>query len=174
MAASYQPTPPGPTSPTGHIERTPEPWACKRSRLGSALPCPAGRSVPGRGGPERRRRPRPDGTGTQSVRAGSASDRRTVDNSRHQRSLNVSQNRRSLHLQSLDLVWRRRALWSSSLPTRPPRALRALSHEAVVTRTGLTLRPSWEPGPPGASIVVLTGEDLAVPLAALVRGCGSA
>jgi hypothetical protein len=28
----------------------------------SALPCPAGRSVPGRGGPERRRRPRPDGT----------------------------------------------------------------------------------------------------------------
>jgi hypothetical protein len=33
------------------------------SRLGSALPCPAGRSVPGRGGPERRRRPRPDGTG---------------------------------------------------------------------------------------------------------------
>ena len=33
------------------------------SRLASALPCPAGRSVPGRGGPERRRRPRPDGTG---------------------------------------------------------------------------------------------------------------
>jgi hypothetical protein len=27
-----------------------------------ALPCPAGRSVPGRRGPERRRRPRPDGT----------------------------------------------------------------------------------------------------------------
>jgi hypothetical protein len=26
------------------------------------LLCPAGRSVPGRGGPERRRRPRPDGT----------------------------------------------------------------------------------------------------------------
>ena len=37
--------------------------ACKGSRLGSALPCPAGRSVPGRGGPERRWRPRPDGTG---------------------------------------------------------------------------------------------------------------
>jgi hypothetical protein len=37
--------------------------ACKGSRLGSALPCPAGRSVPGRGGPERRGRPRPDGTG---------------------------------------------------------------------------------------------------------------
>jgi hypothetical protein len=29
--------------------------------LASALPCPAGRSVPGRGGPERRWRPRPDG-----------------------------------------------------------------------------------------------------------------
>jgi hypothetical protein len=37
--------------------------ACKGSTLGSTLPCPAGRSVPGRGGPERRRRPRPDGTG---------------------------------------------------------------------------------------------------------------
>jgi hypothetical protein len=34
-----------------------------RSALASALPCPAGRLVPGRGGPERRRRPRPDGTG---------------------------------------------------------------------------------------------------------------
>jgi hypothetical protein len=31
------------------------------------LPCPAGRSVPGRGGPERRRRPRPDGTDPRSV-----------------------------------------------------------------------------------------------------------
>src|SRR5215207_9903860 len=31
------------------------------AELVSALPCPAGRSVPGRGGPERRRRPRPDG-----------------------------------------------------------------------------------------------------------------
>jgi uncharacterized protein YegP (UPF0339 family) len=30
----------------------------------SALPGPAGRSVPGRRGPERRRRPHPDGTGT--------------------------------------------------------------------------------------------------------------
>src|SRR5829696_5170469 len=35
-----------------------------RTTPSSALPCPAGRSVPGRGGPERRRRPRPDGTGT--------------------------------------------------------------------------------------------------------------
>ena len=41
--------------------------ACKGSRLESALPCPAGRSVPGRGGPERRRRPRPDGTDPRSA-----------------------------------------------------------------------------------------------------------
>jgi hypothetical protein len=39
------------------------PHGMQGSRPGSALPCPAGRSVPGRGGPERRRRPRPDGTG---------------------------------------------------------------------------------------------------------------
>jgi hypothetical protein len=39
------------------------------SRLASTLPCPAGRSVPGRGGPERRRRPRPDGTGTLNAHA---------------------------------------------------------------------------------------------------------
>ena len=31
-------------------------------------------------------------------------------------------------------------MWSSSLPTRLPRALRALAHEAVVTETGLTSR----------------------------------
>jgi hypothetical protein len=47
--------------------------ACKCSRLGSALPCLAGRSLPGRGGPERRRRPRPDGTGaTPKASAGSS------------------------------------------------------------------------------------------------------
>jgi hypothetical protein len=48
----------------GRDQRNGPYMACKGSRLGSALPCPAGRSVPGRGGPERRRRPRPDGTGT--------------------------------------------------------------------------------------------------------------
>jgi hypothetical protein len=40
------------------------------SRQESALPCPASRSVPGRGGPGRRRRPRPDGTGPSSTRRG--------------------------------------------------------------------------------------------------------
>jgi hypothetical protein len=39
------------------------PYGMQGPRPGSALPCPAGRSVPGRGGPERRRHPRPDGTG---------------------------------------------------------------------------------------------------------------
>jgi hypothetical protein len=49
-------------------------WLCKQevgwSRLASALPCPAGRSVPGRGGPERRRRPRPDGTASTGATLG--------------------------------------------------------------------------------------------------------
>jgi hypothetical protein len=39
--------------------------ACKASGLGSALPCPADRSVPGRGGPERQRRP--DQTGPEDA-----------------------------------------------------------------------------------------------------------
>jgi hypothetical protein len=46
------------------------------SRLASALPCPAGRSVPGRGGPERRRRPRPDGTGSTGATLGPHAIRR--------------------------------------------------------------------------------------------------
>jgi hypothetical protein len=40
------------------------------SVAGSALPGPAGRSVPGRGGPERRRRPRPDGSGARRYTVG--------------------------------------------------------------------------------------------------------
>ena len=51
---------------------------CKGSRLSSALPCPAGRSVPGAGGPERRRRPRPDGTGTLSLLTACSRDRPTL------------------------------------------------------------------------------------------------
>ena len=46
-------------------------------RFASALPCPAGRSVPGRGGPERRRRPRPDGTGTPRLLTACSRDRPT-------------------------------------------------------------------------------------------------
>jgi hypothetical protein len=58
----------------------------------------------------RNRSPRP-------VRAGSATDGQTTDNSGQERYPNVSQTRRSLHLQPSDLVGRRRATWSSSLPT---------------------------------------------------------
>jgi hypothetical protein len=51
-----------------------------RMDLRLALPGPPGRSGPDRAGPERRRCPRPDGTGNPLVRAGSAADRRTTDN----------------------------------------------------------------------------------------------
>jgi hypothetical protein len=56
-------------NPTLQIGQTGQPrsrlavYGMQGSRPVSTLPCPAGRSVPGRGGPERRRRPRPDGTG---------------------------------------------------------------------------------------------------------------
>jgi hypothetical protein len=51
------------------------------------------------------------------VRAGSAVDRQTTDNSGHQRSADVRRNRRSLNLQPPDLERRRGVQWSSSLPT---------------------------------------------------------
>ena len=56
-------------NPTLQIGQTGQPrsrlavYGMQGSRPVSTLPCPAGRSVPGRGGPERRRRPRPYGTG---------------------------------------------------------------------------------------------------------------
>jgi hypothetical protein len=37
-------------------------------------------------------------------------------------------------------------------------------------RTGLTLGPSWEPSPPGGSIVVLAGRATHVPQAAVISG----
>jgi hypothetical protein len=48
-------------------------------------------------------------------------------------------------------------------PTRLPRALQALAHEAVVTKDGLTPMPELEPSPPGKSIVVLAGRTTRVP-----------
>jgi hypothetical protein len=53
-----------PRSTGGRCCARPYPPGSGPARVSSALPCPAGRSAPGRGGPERRRRPRPDGTGT--------------------------------------------------------------------------------------------------------------
>jgi hypothetical protein len=56
--------------------RRPTSSLLSRSTPASALPCPAGRSVPGRGGPERRRRPRPYGTGRRCRAASAACQRR--------------------------------------------------------------------------------------------------
>jgi hypothetical protein len=86
----------------------PEYLACKRSRPGSALPCPAGRSVPGRGGPERRGRPRPDGTGP-SVRAGSVAHRDHKGTSGRQRAPLATRTRRPPSLQLRQLAQRQPA-----------------------------------------------------------------
>jgi hypothetical protein len=48
-------------------------------------------------------------------------------------------------------------------PSRHAVPLRAPAHEAVSSRTGLTLSPSWEPSPPGASLVVLADRATRVP-----------
>src|SRR5512132_3355507 len=68
---------------------------------------------------------------TPLVRAGSAAEWQTADNGGQERSLDVRRTRRSLGLQPPDLEWSRWVKWSSSLPTRLPRALRALAREAV-------------------------------------------
>jgi hypothetical protein len=49
------------------------------------------------------------------------------------------------------------------VPRRLPRALWALAHQAVISENGVTLWASWEPSPPGASIVVLAGRATRVP-----------
>jgi hypothetical protein len=82
--------------------------ACKRSRLVSALLCPAGRSAPGRVGPERRRRPRPDGTGP-SVRAGSVAHRDRRGTSGHQGSPAAKRTRRSAGRQLRQLAQRQQS-----------------------------------------------------------------
>jgi hypothetical protein len=73
----------------------------------SALPCPAGRSVPGRGGPERRGRPRPDGTGP-LVRAGSVAHRDHRGASGQRRARRARSNRRSLGLRLRQVARRQR------------------------------------------------------------------
>ena len=79
----------------------------------SALPCPAGRSIPSRGGPERHSRPRPDGTGA-SVRAGSVAHRdqraRAVTNGQQWRRGTAGQ--RAFNARSLDNTNGRISLWS--------------------------------------------------------------
>jgi hypothetical protein len=74
-----------------------------------------------------------------SVRAGSAAERRTVDNSGHERTPNVHRNRRSSHLQDPDLGRRRPSMWSSSLPNH---AVMILGGDPFFASVGLpTLRP---------------------------------
>jgi hypothetical protein len=68
------------------------------------LPC---RSVPGRGGPQRRRRQRPDGL-EPSVRAGSVSQRSSTGMSGNQRSPTVRRNPRSRALRLTQLGQHRR------------------------------------------------------------------
>src|SRR5215207_9320793 len=48
-------------------------------------------------------------------------------------------------------------------PEPLPRRLRGLPTRQSSPRTGLTLGPSWEPSPPGASLVVLAGRATHVP-----------
>ena len=105
--AVAQPRPPYPRSfPTGFLDvgvghgwdhRSQPSSRLFSSTPASALPCPAGRSVPGRGGPERRRRPQPDGTGP-SVRPGSVTHRDHRGTSGHQRSPAAKRNHRSMSL----------------------------------------------------------------------------
>jgi hypothetical protein len=54
-------------------------------------------------------------------------------------------------------------MWSSSLPTRLPRALGPLAHEAMVTEDGPRPAVELEPSPSRASVVVLAGRATCVP-----------
>jgi hypothetical protein len=72
------------------------------------LAVPGGRSVPGRGGPERRRRPRPDGTGP-SVRAGSVGAPGPQGASGQQRAPPATRNRRPAGLRLRQLARRQPA-----------------------------------------------------------------
>jgi hypothetical protein len=92
--------------------------------------------VPGRGGPEHRRRPRPDGSetaGTRWVHTEPAGKERNG----HQRSPGELRNRRSDRQRSRHQAPLQEAGQSSSLPTRLPRALGPLARETVVTEDGL-------------------------------------
>src|SRR5215203_4769866 len=60
---------------------------------------------------------------------------------------------------------------SSSLTTHSyPEPSGLLPTRSSSPRTGLTLRPSWEPSPPGASVVVLAGRATHVPNGAGTSG----
>jgi hypothetical protein len=105
------------------------------------LPCPAGRSVPGSGGPERRRRPPPDGTDLGSVlgprRTGTTGARAVSNGPNGQRG--TAGHRRS-KLCSRDDAPGRFRLWSRRPRVRVPspncRGPVALANEARSSHRG--------------------------------------
>jgi hypothetical protein len=110
---------------------------CSRASIGLAVP--GRRSVPGRGGPERRRRPRPDGTGTpRSVlgpwRAGTTGARVVSNGHNGQRG---TVGRLASDAGSLDDAEQRIRLWSRRPGVRVPHPTAAgllpLSTRQVVT-----------------------------------------
>jgi hypothetical protein len=105
-----------------------------------------------------------------SVRAGSVTAGEAADNHGQKRSPRDRRNRSSAFLLVPDLGRRTRAKWNSSLPTRLPRALRALAHEAADHRGRPHPPAELEPSPPGASFVVLAGRATRVPQAAVTSG----
>src|SRR5215216_4902528 len=105
------------------------------------------------------------------VRAGSAAEWQTVDNGGQERSLDVRQTRRSLHLQPPDLGRRRPVQWSSSLPNHACRERSGLlPARRWVTKDGP--RPPVELGAVAAcwERVVLAGRAARVPEAAVMSG----
>ena len=102
---------------------------------------------------ERRKRPRPDAGRCLLVHGGYTRSRQVGECNGHQWSPTVTRNGRSAGQRSRYQAALDEAGRSSSLPTRLPRALRALAHDAWSPWMSLTLRSSWEPTPPlgGAS-----------------------
>jgi hypothetical protein len=75
-----------------------------------------------------------------SVRAGSAAEGRTVDNSGQERTPNLHRNRRSSHLQPPDLGRRRQAKWSSSLSSRRRSDTAIFDRNGRADHVGMPLR----------------------------------
>jgi hypothetical protein len=87
----------------------------------------------------------------------------------HQRSPAVWRNTRSAALSGHSQATLHEEGQRSSLPTRCREPL-ALGHDPVVIADGPHPQVSWEPSPPGASRVVLTGRATRVPQAAVTSG----
>ncbi len=128
-----------------------------RGTPASALPCPPGASATGRD-----RSP--------PVHGGYRRCRQVAECNGHQRSRRELRNRRSGRERSRHQAPLQAAGRSSSLPPgcREPSGL--LPTSRWTPRTGLTLRPSWEPSPPRANVVLLGNRATHVPQAAVTSG----